>query len=91
MDDIKKEKLISLKKMNREIFSEIMNTCVRVNNEIATLKDYFKSDPSNPIFRIEGDKLDKLIDRYYKVIELLFIMDKSIDYQLNKREENKDE
>ena len=83
-----RNELLKLKKMNKEIFRDIMNTCMKINNEIVTLKEYSKADPSNPIFRIEEDKL---IDRYHKVIELLFIMDDSIDYQLNKREENKDE
>ena len=83
-----RDKLLRLKKMNKEIFRDIMKTCMKINNEIVTIKEYSKSDPNNPIFRIEEDKL---IDRYYKVIELLFMMDNSIDYQLNKKEENKNE
>jgi hypothetical protein len=83
-----RNELLKLKKMNKEIFREIMNTCMKINNEIVTIREYSKSDPNNPIFRIEEDKL---IDRYYKVIELLFMMDNSIDYQLNKKEENKNE
>jgi hypothetical protein len=83
-----RNELLKLKKMNKEIFREIMNTCMKINNEIVTIKEYSKSDPSNPIFKVEEDKL---IDRYHKVIELLFIMDDSIDYQLNKKEDNKDE
>lgn len=83
-----RNELLKLKKMNKEIFREIMNTCMKINNEIVTIREYSKSDPSNPIFKIEEDKL---IDRYHKVIELLFIMDDSIDYQLNKKEDNKDE
>lgn len=82
-----RNELLKLKKMNKEIFRDIMNTCMKINNEIVTIKEYSKSDTNNPIFRIEEDKL---IERYYKVIELLFIMDNSIDYQLNKKEENKD-
>lgn len=83
-----KDKLLKLKKMNKEIFREIMNTCMKINNEITAIKEYSKSDSSNPIFKIEEDKL---IDRYHKVIELLFILDDSIDYQLNKKEENRNE
>ena len=78
-----RDKLLRLKKMNKEIFRDIMETCMKINNEIVTIKEYSKSDTNNPIFRIEEDKL---IERYYKVIELLFIMDNSIDYQLNKKE-----
>ena len=84
---MEKIKLLKLKDMNKDIFKEIMNTCMKINNEIVTIKEYSKSDPSNPIFKIEEDKL---IDRYYEVIELLFIMDNSINYILNKKEENKD-
>ena len=83
-----RNELLKLKKMNKEIFRDIMNTCMKINNEIITIREYSKSDPNNPIFRIEEDKL---IERYYKVIELLFIMDNSIDYQLDKKEENKNE
>ncbi len=85
---MEKVKLLKLKDMNKDIFKEIMNTCMKINNEIVTIKEYSKSDPSNPIFRIDEDKL---IDRYYEVIELLFIMDNSINYQLNKKEENENE
>ena len=83
-----RDKLLKLKETNKEIFRDIMETCMKINNEIVTIKEYSKSDPNNPIFKIEEDKL---IERYYKVIELLFIMDNSIDYQLNKKEENKNE
>ena len=83
-----RNELLKLKKMNKEIFRDIMITCMKINNEIVTIREYSKSDPNNPIFRIEEDKL---IERYYKVIELLFIMDNSIDYQLDKKEENKNE
>ena len=83
-----RNELLKLKKMNKEIFRDIMKTCMKINNEIVTIKKYSKSEPNNPIFKIEEDKL---IERYYKVIELLFIMDNSIDYQLNKKEDSKDE
>lgn len=83
-----RDELLKLKKMNKEIFRDIINTCMKINNEIVTIKEYSKSDPNNPIFRIEEDKL---IDRYHKVIEILFMMDDSINYILNKKEDNKDE
>ena len=89
-----RNKLLKLKEMNKDIFRNIIETCMKINNEIVTIKEYSKSDPSNPIFKIEEDKLSarycKVIDRYCKVIGLLFVMDNSIDYILTKKEENKD-
>ena len=90
MDNTRKEKLLNLKKMNKEIFRDIMEASLKINNEISTLKKDAKANDSNlfdnPIFKIEEDKL---IERYYSLIGLLFMMDNYIDYQL--KEGDKDE
>jgi len=89
MDNTRKEKLLNLKKMNKEIFRDIIKACLKINNEISTLKKDAKennSNPDNPIFKIEEDKL---MERYYSLIGLLFMMDNCIDYQL--KEGDKDE